>query len=262
MIDIHSHILPGMDDGAPDFAATSAMLAMARADGITAMVATPHADLRYRYDAALCAREISRIRQECPEAPLVYSGCELHLTPENLDAVLHAPASFTMNGTKHLLLELPDQTTNAAVEAAVQVLAANRLRPVIAHPERNRLFHRDPSIASRLFEMGAFFQVTAQSVLGSFGREAQRTWASLLKLRMVHMIASDAHGVEHRRPLLSAARAEVTRMHSRAAADLLFLENPDACVMGRRIENLRPARSFFSFLRSSHDCVASIPEMS
>ncbi len=253
MIDIHCHILPAMDDGAPDFEATRGMLSIAGEDGITAMVATPHSDLRYRYDPERCAHDRARIALECPGAPTVYAGCELHLTPENLEAVLLRPQLFTINGRNCLLLELPNPVIPTVVESAVQILTDAGICPVIAHPERNYLFHRNLRCAEGLNQLGAFFQVTAQSITGSFGPDAQRTSISLLKRNLVHVIATDAHGIEHRRPLLSPARAEVARQFGDATADLLFVENPRACITGQPLRSAQPKKSFFAFLRRSDE---------
>jgi protein-tyrosine phosphatase len=242
MIDIHTHILPGMDDGAPDYDETTAMLTMAREDGITDIVATPHANLRYEFDPDRCRRELDRIALECQSGPSVYLGCELHLTPENLDAVLQRPDLFTLNGKGCLLLELPHSLNPVGVEASVQRLLNARIRPIIAHPEREHLFQRDPSYAAHLREMGVYFQVTAQAII-----EEQDSCMGLLKHRLIHVVASDAHGVSHRRPQLSAAYEAIFRGFGKATAELLFVENPGACLAGLPLAAPQPRRSFFSF---------------
>jgi len=242
MIDIHAHILPGVDDGAPDQNTTMQMLEMARHDGITAIVATPHADARYNNDAASCRRAIDVLARTMLPAPLLYSGCELHLTPESLDSVLSTPSRFTINGGNTLLLELPDQVPLTSVTAAVEILLDCGIRPVIAHPERNPLF-QTVTAAVRVTAAGAYLQITAQSLAGAFGSRAQQSAWALLKNRLVHVVASDCHALETRWPLLSAAYKAVKQRYGRSAAELLFVENPRACIMGDAIRRM-PAKSF------------------
>ena len=244
MIDLHTHILPGVDDGATDLTETLAMLDMAREDGITDVVASPHANLRFEFDPERCRRERDRIALRCPDGPVVHLGCELHLTPENLDAVLLRPELFTINSNGFLLLELPPGALRAIVDASIQRLLNARIRPLIAHPEREHLFQKDSRYAFELAEMGVYFQVTAQAI-----NVAQPTCKALLKHRLVHLVASDAHGVTHRRPLLSAAYKTVVQDFDHATADLLFVENPSACLAGRPLACAQPRRSFFSVFK-------------
>jgi protein-tyrosine phosphatase len=244
MIDLHTHILPGVDDGATDLAETLAMLDMAREDGITDVVASPHANLRFQFDPEHCRRERDRIALRCPDGPAVYLGCELHLTPENLDAVILRPELFTINSNGFLLLELPPGALRGIVDACLQRLLNARIRPLIAHPEREHVFQKDGTYARELAGMGVYFQVTAQAI-----NVAQPTCMALLKHRLAHVVASDAHGVKHRRPLLSAAHTKVVQEFGQATADLLFVENPSACLAGQPLACAQPKRSFFSLFQ-------------
>jgi protein-tyrosine phosphatase len=263
MIDIHTHVLPDMDDGASDIETTVAMLEMARNDSVTEIVATPHASLQYPYDPARRALNMERARAVCPSGIRLHPGCEMHLTRENVEALLHKPDAFTINGHDCVLIELPDPALPASVECAVQVLLERGMRPIIAHPERNRSFQRNGTLAVRLVQIGCYLQVTAQSITGSFGPEARRSAKALLTERMVHFVASDAHGVEHRRPLLSAAYDEIRRQHGERAARLLFEENPRALLAGDRIRTFSAQRkTLFSFVFPRfHECSISAPEM-
>jgi protein-tyrosine phosphatase len=253
LVDIHCHFLPGVDDGPVDFGVTLEMLAIAREDGIASMVATPHADTRYTFDAERCRDELDRIRAEHLHGPTTYAGCELRLTPENLDAVLRDPVPFAINGKDCVLLELPNPAVAQPVRSSVQLLVGRGIRPIVAHPERNYLFQRDASFAAEIVGLGAYIQVTGGSLLGSFGIDAQRTCRALLKRRLVHAVASDCHGAEHRRPILSAAYAEVARLHGRSAAELLFVTNPRACIFGREIVTIRSVNLFSSLFRKSDE---------
>ena len=254
MIDIHSHILPGVDDGSPDDDATSAMLSIARQDGIVELTATPHADLSYRFDPAHCRAEIERWAAASPDGPRLHLGCEVHLTPENLEAAVRTPRDYALGGRDCLLLELPNLALASAIEPGIQFLLEGGLRPIIVHPERNPLFLKEPFFAERLVDSGCFLQLTAQSITGSFGPDPQRLALSLLKNGLAHFVASDAHGVDHRRPLLSTAFAEIERRFSNELANLLFVDNPRAALQGGRIDRARPpARSWVaSFFRAQN----------
>jgi protein-tyrosine phosphatase len=258
MMDIHTHILPGVDDGSPAMAVTAAMLAIAVADGITDIVATPHADLRYKFNFDRCRQELARVRSLCPNAPRLHLGCELHLTPENLEAAVREPSWFTLNGHGCVLLELADSIRPASVDSAVQILIDAGLRPIIAHPERNSHIQKNLSYAGTLVGLGCYLQLTAQSLGGSFGHPAEQASSHLLKRQLVHFVASDAHGSEHRRPLLASARADVAHRWGTAAAQTLFIDNPRAAITGAPIHHVLTAkRTIFTFFaRPSHSRTA------
>ena len=231
MIDIHSHILPGVDDGTDDRETAIAMLRQAAADGISATVATPHANMTYRFDFDRCREELVRLR-EAVSAPDLYLGCEVHLSPENVEAVLRAPHHYTLNGRDCLLVELPDQIHPPAAEVALEMLGESGLRLIVAHPERNSYLQRHPSYAGDLFKHGYFLQLTAHSLLGQFGNAARSTGEEFLRKHWVHLIASDSHNLTSRRQVLSGAYHQVERLCGRDTAELLFRRNPQAVLFG------------------------------
>ncbi|HUS08570.1 MAG TPA: CpsB/CapC family capsule biosynthesis tyrosine phosphatase [Bryobacteraceae bacterium] len=238
MRDIHTHILPGIDDGAASIEAAAAMLQLAAEDGITDMVATPHWDARYRFDFDRCSRELARVRALCPAGPRLYLGCELHLTPENLEAALREPSRLTLNGNGYLLVELADCLQPPSVNAAMQILVECGLRPIVAHPERNLYIQKNLSYSASLVAAGCYLQLTAQSLAGSFGSAASRAAWELLRRQMAHFVASDAHGVDHRRPVLAKTYGEVARRCGQKAAQRLFIQNPQAAIAGEPIRHL------------------------
>ena len=253
MIDLHCHIIPGVDDGPASLEETQAMLAMAAADGIEAISATPHCDLRYPYDPERCRAELARIQRSCPGVPRLHLGCELHLTPENIDRVLKTPVDFTLNGGDCLLVELPDRITPAALDAAFSAFQDSGLRTVIAHPERNLYLQKNPRHVRALVESGCYFQITAQSLAGAFGAPAERFARAFLKERLVHFIATDSHGPERRRPLLSRAFTETERRWGQATAKLLCVANPRAALESGPIQHMGAgSKLFFSLFRTSY----------
>lgn len=256
MIDIHTHILAGVDDGASEVNVTVAMLEMAHKDGIQAVIATPHANQQYRFDPYYNKAEIRRVRIFCPDAPSVHLGCELNLTPENIHSAMNDPYNYTLNGKDCLLVELPEQFTPLTMHSSLQLLIEAGFRIIIAHPERNGYIQRHPNYAADLVSLGCFMQLTASSLFVSFGKRAEEIAEHLINRRLAHFVASDAHGVDNRRPLLKRAYEHVANNYCEATANLLFLQNPLAVIEGSSISPInQPSRSRISrFFLGTHYC--------
>ncbi len=254
MIDIHTHILPGVDDGAATPEESDRMLAIAVEDGTTEIVATPHCDLRYEFNPERCRELTVELRRRNPEGPRVHLGCELHLTPENVQKALQDVERFALNGGRLVLLELPHNVSPAIVEPAVGALLGSGTNIVIAHPERNAFLQRHLTYMDQLAENGCWLQLTARSVLGGFGATAQSTAMYLLKRRLAHFVASDAHGPVQRRPGLSAAYQAIAAACGPEAAEVLFVRNPAAAVTGGCVRPMPAAPGWFAslFRRKSH----------
>lgn len=241
MIDIHTHVLPGVDDGAPDLLQAEAMLAMAAESGTDVMIATPHWDLRYQFDAERCADLVEQLRARMKSKLRLMLGCEVHLTPEHLFAVLRHPSLYSLGGSDCVLVEFPN-TATVTVKPALEALLSAGLRPIVAHPERYCYIQSHRDFATDLVEMGCYLQLTAQSILGNFGRAAEQITRHLLRLRLAHFVASDGHGPVNRRPLLAECFTEVAKDYGQSSAELLFIENPKA-ILERKPINTMPAQS-------------------
>jgi protein-tyrosine phosphatase len=242
MIDVHTHILPGIDDGASSLEETRAMAALAADDGITGMVATPHHNFHFQFDPDRCAEELKRVRQACSHVIRLYLGCELQLTVENIKQVLARPRQFTLNGGDCLLVELPSMFTPSVAAGGLKECFRAGLRPIIAHPERNSCLQRTPDSAERLVDLGCYFQITAQSLSGAFGTAAEKSAVRMLKRRWVHFIASDCHGATQRKPLLQKAYNAIVGEFGASNAELLFALNPRSAVHSQPIQLMQPAR--------------------
>jgi protein-tyrosine phosphatase len=212
VIDLHSHILPGLDDGASDLAESVALARGAVADGIRAVAATPHVREDYPTTTAAMESGVREVRQalEDEAVPLeVLTGGEIALG--ELDGLsAEERRSFGLGGNPNfLLLETPYVGWPLAFPGIVERLSADGIVAVIAHPERNREVHEDPRHIARLVECGALVQITAASLDGRLGRPVLRCAEGLLEAELAHLLASDAHGAGVREIGLAAARNAV-----------------------------------------------------
>lgn len=207
MIDIHTHILPGFDDGAQTLEDAVAMARMAVGDGVLEVVATPHsAEWAPDHGREVLAERMAFLQQALDERSIrlrVRPGLEVHITPQ-LVAALEQKRIFTINDTQYLLLELPLSAYPVYTERVVFDLQIAGYVPIIAHPERNVAMQSDPGLLFTLVNRGAIAQVTAASLAGVFGHRAQESAQLMLRHRLVHIIASDAHSTRRRSPVLSA----------------------------------------------------------
>ncbi len=236
MIDIHHHLLPGVDDGAPDLNVSLAMVEMALADGITHIACTPHASHHYQYDpernAAVFAELQDAVHARFGEQMTLALGCDFHLMYDNIEDAQRYPTRYTINGHNYLLVEFPDTAISPNTARTFYDLSLSGMTPVITHPERNLILSRQPERMYEWIQAGALVQVTAASLLGRFGPIAERAAHWLLDHRWVHFLATDAHNTHSRPPLLSPAFAAVAERVDAATAERLCLHNPRAVFYG------------------------------
>ncbi|MGE5568787.1 MAG: tyrosine-protein phosphatase [Rhodospirillales bacterium] len=232
MIDIHSHVLPGLDDGSPGIEESLRMVEVAAAAGTTDLVATPHANLRYRFDPSVVTRKLDELQAAAPPTIRLHYGCDLHLTPDNVQDALANPERYTINHRRYLLVEFPDLLIPKTSAEIFSCMLAAGIVPVITHPERNFLLHRRLDEVAGWVAQGCLVQVTAQSFLGRFGSEVRAACRALMERGLVHFVASDAHDSKDRPPRLDLARRHVERKYGAAAAERLFVSNPRAVLEG------------------------------
>lgn len=232
MIDIHSHILAEVDDGAKTWEISREMCRMAAADGIEHMVATPHANDRYKYDRAYLQGQLSKLRALTGGKPRLSLGCDFHLSYENVQDAMVRPEWYCIDGGYYLLVELNNHSIPAQIEEYLAKLGDKNLRPIITHPERNPILQQTPQRVLKWVELGCAVQVTASAVTGFWGERTWRTAIWLLERDAVHFLATDAHDTKHRVPILSAARKEVTEMCGGDVAHALVDSNPRAVISG------------------------------
>jgi protein-tyrosine phosphatase len=236
MIDIHCHLLPGVDDGARSWEVTLEMCRLAQQDGTTHIVATPHANYEYRYDRAAHLALLEELRERVPG--LRFSlGCDLHLSYENIEDAMRHPSRYAIGETRYVLVELSEYSTFKIARMLYELQAAG-LAPILTHPERNPLILDRPELLQEFAAVGCLFQITANSLTGFWGRRAQQFCAEMLRRKMVHFIASDAHGIQDRTPVLSAAREAAAKIVGAAEAERLVDSNPGAVVSGQDLRQL------------------------
>jgi len=233
LIDIHSHILPEVDDGAKTWEIAQEMCRMAAADGIEHMVATPHANERYRYDRERLQGVLERLRGMIGGKPQLSLGCDFHLSFENVQDALENPQRYLIDNSHYLLVELSNYSIPAHVEESFTMLGSKGITPVITHPERNPILQQTPQRVLKWVELGCVVQVTASALTGSWGSRVLRVAEWLLEREAVHVLASDAHDTKHRVPNLSAARKEVEEIYGAELARSLVSYNPRAIISGQ-----------------------------
>jgi protein-tyrosine phosphatase len=233
VIDIHCHILPGLDDGPDTIEIATAMAEMAIADGITHVVATPHAHPDYAFEPAKIRQRRDELQRRFEGRLTLATGCDFHLSYENLSDIRTASSRYTINQKNYLLVEFADFSIPPSLDQALHELQLAGLVPIVTHPERNPLIRAQPKRLFKWIRQGCYAQVTAQSLLGQFGRSAQEASQKWLTAGAVHFIASDAHNVTSRPLRLKETFDWVAKTYSEELARSLLVENPLAAFEGR-----------------------------
>ena len=233
-VDIHSHILYGLDDGPETVAESLELLDRAAGSGTTEIVATPHANSRYPFRPELVDERIVELQAVSPIT--IHKGCDFRLQFDLINDALQNPTKYTINNRSYLLVEFPDLSGYSHVDDMLAGLVDRGMTPIITHPERNRQLQRQLDAIVRWVELGCFVQVTAASCTGQFGRDAGRCVDALMRRGVVHFVASDAHDVDHRPPALQPAFAVLAARWGEDAVRPLFVDNPRAVVEGEPLD--------------------------
>ena len=222
-----------MDDGAETLEDSVAMVRMAAEHGTTDLVATPHASPTYRFDPAAIAERISQIQAACDGALRLYTGCDFHLSYDNIQDALAQPRKYTISQKNYLLVEFSDLLIFHNTTEIFGRLLEHGMIPVITHPERNATLQRTPEKLTEWVANGLLLQVTAGSATGHFGKTAEDFAWQLLNKQWVHFIATDAHDLERRPPKMSFAYQLIEERLGKPTADRLCISNPRAVFEGK-----------------------------
>jgi protein-tyrosine phosphatase len=253
MIDIHSHILPDQDDGAATFEVALSMVRMAAAAGTTDIVASPHANSQFAFHPAQVEQKIKTLQAAAGDSPRIHYGCDFHLTPENIDDAVAAPGKYSIDHKGYLLVEFADNMIPKSIEGIFSRMLTAGLQPIVTHPERNPLLQKRLPELELWVQRGCLIQVTAQSLLGRFGKSAKSVSEELMRRSLVHFLASDAHDCQHRPPLLDEVWRLTAKQYGEDTARRLLEENPRAALTGAEVSldevEIRK-KSWFSVFRS------------
>ena len=254
MVDIHHHLLPGLDDGSTDLETSLAMARMAAEDGITHIVATPHANHRYPFDRERNEQLLDTLREGLAHEGVsltLGSGCDFHMSYDNIQDARNYPQKYSINMKQYLLIELPDHAIAPQMEDSIYDLRLAGITPILTHPERNLTLQRDTTRLKAWMQQGMLVQVTTSSVLGHMGSTAEKMAHKLLDDRWVHFLATDAHNTSRRPPKMRAACDLVAKQYGTDYAQALCTDNPLAVFEGRPLPAFEEPRHLYELVRPS-----------
>ena len=245
MIDLHVHVLPGVDDGPATLEEAVALVAAAAQAGTRTMAATSHVSGEYPNDPA----RLEAARAEL-EAGLARAGVEVEIAAGAEIAIDRLPAlsdaeldALALGGGPYLLVESPLEPSVGDVEGPLLELLDGGRRIVLAHPERSPLFQRDPRLLGTLTARGAYASVTASSFTGRFGKTVRRFSERLLDEGLVHNVASDGHDLRSRSPVMTDGLARVAQAAGPARVGWLTEVVPEALLAGAPVPAPPPQRA-------------------
>ncbi|MBU1344816.1 MAG: hypothetical protein KKE44_19200 [Proteobacteria bacterium] len=246
MIDIHCHILPGLDDGPKNLEQAVEMAVLAKQSGISKIIATPHfLNMVYAVDfkavytgATVLSRELKKQKISLE----IFSGAEIRIA-HNTGLLLKKGLLPSLANSKYYLFELPDIFIKDGILRVLQQLREQEIFPIIAHPERNHTIMKNPGVINDFGNEKALFQVTGDSVLGKNGKLCQKITKDMIQLGQVQFIGSDGHDIEFRKPSLENVYKAVKKISDEKTARKILIENPEMILdqasggkhMGKRV---------------------------
>jgi protein-tyrosine phosphatase len=259
-VDLHCHLLPGIDDGSQNWDDTLAMARMAAADGIGTIVVTPHQLGSYRQNTGDAIRrrtaELQQFLDDHQIALRVLPGADVRIEADMTSLLRSGEVLSLADRHRHVLLELPHEMY-IPLEPLLAELESAGMVGVLSHPERNQGLIADSRPVQRLVDAGCLMQITAGSLLGAFGPAIQKLSENLLTGGLVHFVATDAHGVKSRRPLLRRAFERVAELVNWETACDLCCHYPALVAqggevpLGQRRSRRRGLRNFWRWNRAA-----------
>ena len=241
LIDIHTHIIPYIDDGAENWEQSLELLANGEKEGIIAAVATPHilSENDYQIEKDIISR-FAELKQKAKDHNLkmkLFLGSEIYVQP---DMTLDHQISTINNNKRYFLVEFPMTSIPRFVAEKFFHFIVDEKIPIIAHPERNIGFYNKSMLAYEFVQRGALMQINALSLIGKHGERAKSIAFKFISHNLVHFIASDCHNPKHRSMSLIESYEVVLKNWGENIAKMLFYENPQKVINGQRIEPLEP----------------------
>lgn len=245
MIDIHAHILPGIDDGAGNIETSMNMAQVALNSGVSTVIATPHCNIpgtaaNYKGEELFEIYEMTCEKLYRRNMPLqLLLGAEVFATPD-LPYKIEKNMIPTLHDSEYMLIEFPFDSEPGEMFDILNNVKAAGIKPVIAHPERYPFVQRNPYIMLRIVEEGYHMQINKGSISGKFGRNAQAAVHFALQKRLASFAASDAHSVARKSASLSGAADYISEFFSRRYANEILFENPRRIIEGKKVPHPQP----------------------
>lgn len=254
MIDIHCHIVPGVDDGPDTVEEAEHMIEMMYGDGIRGVIATSHRNHNLDFGASRVYEEsleeirgISSIRY--PDFK-IYSGAEFFVREGYLDIVDNRPYEIRIEGTDYVLIEFESDASYEFISDAVYEFTIRGFRPIIAHIDKYRSIWCSEENIEQLRSDGAYIQITGSTLVGKYGKTMKKSMRKLVKRGYIDFIGSDGHSPERRKPLLKRSYKVVNRICSKSEAERIFAENPKAMLSGEAVKKREPRSLVWGVLYS------------
>ncbi len=247
MIDIHSHILPGVDDGARDMEMAMEMVRIYKRNGVNKIIATPHYVKNSSMSTSLEKNKkvLEEVRREIEIAGLdfeIFLGHEIYLCRDILEKLKTGKVG-TMNETSYVFIELPQMDIPDYTRKLIRELVAEGYRPILSHPEKNTLIIEDINIVYDFIGDGALIEVDIPSVCGNFGMDVRRASEELLKHKMVHFLGTGAHSSIRRTPRIDSGLEKIKNLIDDEAFRRLTHDNPRRLIEGEKLE-IEEAREY------------------
>lgn len=242
MIDIHTHILPRLDDGAENFEESCIMAEMAVRSGVTALITTPHSNDEYGFlneESVRLQKRFEDFRKILKMENLalgVYRGMEIWASAD-IPEKIRSGRLLTLNGSRYVLIEFGFTEEIWWFDAVIREIAAAGLIPIVAHPERYLCVQENPNLLLEWNALGAYAQMNKGSVLGRFGKRAAHTAELLLRNQMYHFIASDAHHCDMRTTDMRELKRYLAMYYEEGYWRELLEQNPLKVLQNRRLQS-------------------------